>query len=90
MKISENCLIIRYDQQDEKIVVRRPLENDISEERAVLHTEYPLSKIKTMAITTACRLLGEDILLSLSGTRKLFSDVPQTKKVKSQRKKRKG
>lgn len=82
MEISENCLIISYDEKDKKIVVRRAFEQEIFEKRAVLHTEYFLSKIKSMTLSTACRLLGEDILISLAGTRTLFNDPASTKKIK--------
>ena len=82
MKISENCLIIFYDEADEKIVVRRPLEDGISKKGTVLHTEYPLTDIKAITRSRVCRLLGEDILIALAGTRTLFTNTESKKTMK--------
>jgi len=82
MEISENCLIISYDEKEKKIIVRRAFEEEMFEKRSVIHTEYLLSNIKLMALSKACRLLGEDILISLAGTRTLFKDAGPTKKTK--------
>jgi len=87
MAISENCLIISYDDHEGKIVIRRPSEVTTFEKIAVLHTEYLLSKIKSMKLNTACQLLGEDILISLAGTRSLFKDSAPKGKVNKRAKK---
>jgi hypothetical protein len=91
MGISENCLLISYDESRNKIIVRRAIQEVNLQTGTVLHTEYLLTKIKAMDLTTACRLLGEDILISLAGTRSLFDDTEvkknniSDKKMKSKR-----
>ncbi len=70
MTISENDLLIRYDEQEQKLIVYRLSDNASLQCAKVLHTEYSLSKLKSMSINEAGRRIGEDILVSLAGTRK--------------------
>src|SRR5713226_6430488 len=67
--ISENDLLIRYDQKDQKLVIYRLTSGGAPSGQSVLHTEYPLSKLKAMTLGEAGRLIGEDVLVSISGTR---------------------
>jgi hypothetical protein len=70
MKISENDLLIHYDEKEEKLVVYRLLAEEVPSAQKILNTEYDLSKLKIKGIRKAASLLGEDILVSLAGTRK--------------------
>lgn len=74
MKISENDLLIHYDEKDEKLVVYRLLAEEVPSAQKILNTEYNLSKLKMMGIRKAASLLGEDILISLAGTRETLID----------------
>lgn len=65
--ISENDLLIRYDPKEQKLVIYRL--TSTSPGQNVLHTEYPLSKLKAMTLGEAGRIIGEDVLVSISGTR---------------------
>lgn len=70
MKISENDLLIHYDDQNQKIVVYRLYAEGFNSTDKILHTEYSISTIKSMEIDEASRLLGEDVLIAIAGTRK--------------------
>jgi len=65
--LSENDLLVRYDPKEEKLVIYRV--STASPGQNVLHTEYPLSKLKTMTLGEAGRIIGQDVLVSISGTR---------------------
>ncbi len=69
MKILDNELIVLYNPDQEKIEIYRSIEG--SKERYFL-TECPLSKLKSMGFNEGGRLLGENILLFLEGTRDEF------------------
>jgi hypothetical protein len=66
MKILENELLIQYDSERRELSIYRLI--DGSPEK-ILHTAYPLSKLKEKGIAEAGRLIGEDILLSFEQTR---------------------
>ena len=74
--ISENDLLVRYDPIEQKLVVYRLVSNESLQARRVLHTEYSLSKLKTMTLGEAGRIVGEDILISISGTREALVTTP--------------
>jgi len=67
MKPSENDLLIHFDKARKKVVVYRLLTDELPAK--VLHTEYSLDDLKSKGPDKASKLLGEDILLSLQGTR---------------------
>lgn len=77
MKIAENELIVQFDEENGRIVTYRPVEG--SAER-VLHTVYPLSEIQSKGISESGRIIGEDILISLRGTREILMEVKETSK----------
>lgn len=65
MNILENELIVRYDKEQERLNIYRIVGSD----REVINTPYLLSDLKLKGIHESGRLIGEDILLSLKGTR---------------------
>jgi hypothetical protein len=73
MKILKNQLYIEYIPDRQEIIVSRLIEG--SSDKNLL-TIYSLSKLKSMNIHDAGRLIGEDILNALEGTRKEF--IPLT------------
>jgi hypothetical protein len=72
--ILDNALLVCYDLNEQKLVMYR-LVGDLPK-RNVLHTEYPISKLKALALDEAGRMIGEDILISISGTREALIDPP--------------
>jgi hypothetical protein len=69
MKILENEILVQFDEEHQQIVTYRAIEG--SPEK-VLHTIYLLSEIQSKGIGESERLIGEDILISLKGTREKF------------------
>lgn len=67
--ISENDLLIHYNPKEQKLVIYRLTSAGAPSSQNVLHTEYPLSKLKAMPLAEAGRIIGEDVLVSISGTR---------------------
>jgi len=67
MKPSENDLLVHFDQVEKKLVIYRLLSEELPAK--VIHTEYSLDDLKLKGIDHASKLLGEDILVSLQGTR---------------------
>jgi hypothetical protein len=72
--ISDSALLVRYDPNERKLVIYRVV-GDLPK-NYVLHTEYPLSKLKAVALNEAGRMIGEDILISISGTREALVGQP--------------
>jgi len=68
MKPSKNDLLIHFDAVQGKVVVYRLLADDLPLEK-VIHTEYELSALQQNGFDSASKLIGEDILVSLEGTR---------------------
>jgi hypothetical protein len=67
MKVSENDLLVHYDPTEKKLIVYRLLSQQLPDK--VIHTEYKLDDLKSRGVDEASKLLGEDILASLRGTR---------------------
>ncbi len=67
MMPSENDLLIHFDSAQQKLVIYRLLSQELPAK--VIHTEYTLSELKAKGVDQASKLLGEDILVSLQGTR---------------------
>lgn len=67
MTPSENDLLVHFDQAQQKLVIYRLLSPELPAK--VIHTEYALNELKSKGIDQASKLLGEDILASLQGTR---------------------
>jgi hypothetical protein len=66
MTPSENDLLIHFDQAEKKLVIYRLLTQELPAK--VIHTQYSLEQLKLKG-DQASKLLGEDILASLKGTR---------------------
>ena len=66
MKISENELIIRFEADQNAVVVYRTIEG--SSER-VLMTRYSIEELQSQPVPDSARILGEDIIAALKGTR---------------------
>jgi len=69
MKILENELLIKYDEVKRELITYRLIEG--SDEKMVV-TSYPLEELKSKNIGESGRIIGEDILLLLTGTREEF------------------
>ena len=65
--ISENDLLVHFDLERQKLVIYRLTSG--SPAQNVLHTEYPVAKLQAMPFGEAGRIIGEDILISIAGTR---------------------
>jgi hypothetical protein len=71
LKPSENDLLIHFDAVQRKLVVYRVLGQDLPAK--VIHTEYSVDSLKAQGSDKASKLLGEDILLALQGTRDVLT-----------------
>ena len=72
MAISENTLLVSYDEQRKVVVIFRLTEETVSQLTKILHTEISLSKVDAIDFKELSCRLGEDTLIALSGTRALF------------------
>jgi hypothetical protein len=70
MRIKENTLYITYDPSERELSTYRLI--DGTEDKIIL-TKYPLDVLRGKGFKEAGRLIGEDILLSITGTRDLFT-----------------
>jgi hypothetical protein len=71
MKILENEILVEFDEGRQEIITYRLTAG--SDEK-VLHTVYSLSNIQSKGFGESARLIGEDILISLKGTREKLID----------------
>ena len=71
MKIKENELRVRYNTEEKRINIYRTLEDSNGE---IINTSYSLSDLKTKGLHESGCLIGEDILMSLKGTREELLD----------------
>ena len=67
MKPSPNDLLVHFDAAQKKLVIYRLLTDELPAK--VIHTEYTLAQLSQKGVDEASKLLGEDILASLDGTR---------------------
>ena len=70
MKPNPDVLLIQFDSATRKLVVYRLLSQELPQK--VIHTEYNIDDLKAKG-AAASAMIGEDILLSLKGTRDVFS-----------------
>lgn len=68
--ISENDLLIHFDPAKQLLIIDHLMFEHGQQVDTVLLTEVHLSQLKAMPFADAARMLGENILISLSGTRK--------------------
>jgi hypothetical protein len=69
VKILENELLIKYDADRRMVEIFRLV--DSSENKTII-TSYPLDEFKAKGLHDMGRIIGEDILLLLTGTREEF------------------
>jgi hypothetical protein len=70
MKPNPNLLLVHFDAAEKKLLVYRVLSEELPAK--VIHTEYTIDDLKAKGTATVSKMLGEDILLSLQGTRDVF------------------
>ena len=74
MAISENALLVIFDETTQKLIMYRPTDEALCSLKTVLHTEYSLRDLRNANFSEASRILGEGILISLAGTRDAIAD----------------
>lgn len=71
MKIKENELRVRYDTEQKRLSIYRIVDGPDGE---VINTSYSLSDLRLKGVRESGRLIGEDILVALKGTREELLD----------------
>ncbi len=67
-------IVIRFDEDKNKIVFSRVRDSDLQKLKTTLITEVTIDHLKAMPLDKACRQTGENIFIFMEQTRKLLME----------------